>query len=653
MIVSITNNRFTLTQGKDTIFGGVSVKINTTECSEFLKIKDSSVSEKGAEITYISETDELFSLTLTIKTDENNTLFYLKGGAEQKFLKDAVCFHKNKGIELVFDSLGNADGLMSLYLHKTWWTRPDFTTNITKIPAKTQAIMVKADNLHSFFLPFCAGAFKSEFNQNTLQIFAGCDGYSKINGCVLSVATTSSPFESSRLAFDALIKSGDLDIKTREKRQFPEQFKYLGWCTWDAFYHSVSDEKMTEKLEEFKEKDIPVKWLIIDDGWAQTTGVENENDWKLKAFTEDKGKFPEGLKGFSDKAKKQYNLNSVGVWHSFMGYWLGIEPGSEVFEKQKENLRKTHSGLYFPDWENDKSYNFWNEWHSYLKAQNIDFLKIDNQASLGAYMDGNCSKSEATKNYHNALEKSVKENFNSNIINCMGLTQENALSRAETPLTRSSDDFFPNGENGFGEHAIQNAYNCLYHGNLYFCDWDMWWTMHDSAVNSGVLRAISGGPVYVSDEAGKTDKNMLLPLYEDEGRLLMCDYAALPAKDCIYTDCINSLKPLKLFNRAKDVGVLALFNISAELKPETDTISIDDIYGLGDKEYVAYGYFSKKFYRLTKDTKIEITLKPDQCEIFNFYPVKDGKILLGDTSKYISGASSVKTETAVDALFNE
>jgi len=650
MILSVTNDKFTLKQNEADVFGGVSLKVNTTEYSEILKIEGFSAQGNTTKISYKSEADEFFKLTLTVKTEENNALFCLNGGTEQKFLKDAICLCKDKGIEFIFDSLGNVSGLMSLYLHKTWWTRPDFNTHITKIPARTQALMVRADANHSFFLPCCSNDFKSEFNGNTLRVFAGCDGYSQVNGCVLSVATHKSPFEAKNTAFDALIASGELNIKKRCERKLPEQFKYLGWCTWDAFYHKVSDDKMTEKLEEFKTKDIPVKWLIIDDGWAQTTGVDNENDWKLKSFTEDKEKFPNGLKGFSEKAKKDYGLMSVGVWHSFMGYWLGIEPDSEVYNQQKDNLRKTHSGLYFPDWESDKSYKFWSKWHSYLKSQGIDFLKIDNQASLGAYLGGNYSKSAATKNYHEALEKSVKENFDSNIINCMGLTQENALSRAESPLTRSSDDFFPNGENGFGEHAIQNAYNCLYHGNLYFCDWDMWWTMHDSAVNSGVLRAISGGPVYVSDEAGKTDKNMLLPLCEKDGRLLMCDYAALPAEDCIYTDCINSLKPLKIFNKAGDVGVLALFNISAESKPETGTISIDDIYGLEGMEYIAYGYFSKKFYRLNKDTEIEITLNPEQCEIFNFYPVKDGKILLGDTTKYISGASSEKVETDINEL---
>lgn len=646
MLVNISNDKFTLNNRSADILTNAELKVN----GNTLKISDFKNTENETLITYKLENEEFFALTLTIKQENDTALFYLNGGFEQKFLTDGVAFDKNKGIEFVFDGFGNASGLLSLYLHKTWWTRPDFTEDATKIPDKTQALAVKGENSHSFFLPVCENEYKSEFCSNTLKIFAGSDGYSKINSCILSVATADSPFKASKLAFESAINSGVLNIKKREEKSLPEQFKYLGWCTWDAFYHEVSDAKMTEKLKEFKEKDIPVRWLIVDDGWAQTTGVKKECDWKLTSFKEDAEKFPDGLKGFIEKAKKDYGFISIGVWHSFMGYWLGIEPDSEVYNQQKDNLRKTRSGLYFPDWENDKSYKFFNTWHSYLKAQGVDFLKIDTQASLGAYLDGNCSKSSATKNMHKSLEKSVKENFNSNIINCMGLTQENALSRECTPVTRSSDDFFPNGENGFGEHAMQNAYNCLYHGNLYFCDWDMWWTMHDSAVNSGVLRAISGGPVYVSDEAGKTDKNLLLPLYENDGKLLMCDYAALPTADCLYTDCTKSKTPLKIFNKAGDVGVVALFNIDADNTSVKGTISLSDIDGLEDSEYIAYGYFSRKFYMVNKDTEIGISLEKETCEIFNFYPVKDGKVQLGDLTKYVSGASTAKTETDINNL---
>lgn len=646
MKVSVANDKFSI----EDVLTGVSVSVNTTDASEVLKIADVKKSENITEITYKPEKNEYSEFKLKLAEEKDSVFVYVNALLDQRFLCDGNCFDKNKGVELTFEGLGTHFGIMSTYLHKTWWTRPDFNTDITKIPAKTQAMLVKTEKAHNYFLPICTDDFKSEFGGNSLKISAGCDGYSKVSGCVLVVSSAENPYKAIEDAFDGAISNKLISAKPRSERKFPEQFKYLGWCTWDAFYHDVSDEKMTEKLEEFKEKDIPVKWLIIDDGWAQTTGVKNENDWKLTSLKEDKTKFPKGLKGFAQKAKKEYGFKSVGVWHSFMGYWLGIEPDSDVYKEHKEFLRKTHSGLWFPDWETDKSYNFWSKWHSYLKAQEIDFLKIDTQGSLGAYLDGNFSKAKGTFNMHKGIEKSVKENFNSNIINCMGLTQENALSRDETPVTRSSDDFFPDKENSFSEHAMQNAYNCLYQGKLYYCDWDMWWTMHESAVRSGVLRAISGGPVYVSDEVGKTNKALLMPLCEDDGKILMCDNAALPAEDCLYIDCLKEDKPLKVFNKAGDVGVLALFGINMNSDNVTGKVKLSDIYGLENAEYVAYGYFSKKYYKFTKDTVLEISLKKNECEIFNFYPVKDGKINLGDTSKYISGASRIKKEVNVSEL---
>ena len=46
--------------------------------------------------------------------------------------------------------------------------------------------------------------------------------------------------------------------------------------------------------------------------------------------------------------------------------------------------------------------------------------------------------------------------------------------------------------------------------------------MHESAVQSGVLRAISGSPVYVSDKIGASDPEKILPLIEDDGKIIRC-----------------------------------------------------------------------------------------------------------------------------------
>lgn len=36
-------------------------------------------------------------------------------------------------------------------------------------------------------------------------------------------------------------------IRLKEERNMPEMLKYLGWCSWDAFYTEISEEKVLRK----------------------------------------------------------------------------------------------------------------------------------------------------------------------------------------------------------------------------------------------------------------------------------------------------------------------------------------------------------------------------------------------------------------------
>ena len=106
----------------------------------------------------------------------------------------------------------------------------------------------------------------------------------------------------------------------------------------------------------------------------------------------------------------------------------------------------------------------------------------------------------------------------------MGMDMENVLARPFTAVNRNSDDFFPNRERGFISHIIQNVYSAIWHDQMYYCDFDMWWSMHESAVQSGVLRAISGSPVYVSDKIGESNAANIAPVVagEDAGYAYIC-----------------------------------------------------------------------------------------------------------------------------------
>ena len=193
-------------------------------------------------------------------------------------------------------------------------------------------------------------------------------------------------------------------------------------------------------------------------------------------------------------------------------------------------------------------------------------------------------------------------------------------------MVRNSDDFFPNKENGFESHITQNAYNAIFNDNLFYCDYDMWWTKHFSAKQSSVLRAISGGPVYISDEIGNTDREYLMPIIDGDGNVLRCDNAAKPTADCIFKNPHDGV--LKIFNTVGDDIVIAIFNLSD--KKQSVSINLSDVYATG--EYNVHQYFANVCGKFSDGMTLQV--EPNDVEIIN---LSRGEI--GDTSKYISIAA--------------
>ena len=86
----------------------------------------------------------------------------------------------------------------------------------------------------------------------------------------------------------------------------------------------MSEEKILQKLDELKEKKVPVRWVLIDDGWF----IHSHET--LKSFDANPEKFPSGIKGTVDKIKNEYGIEFVGIWHAFEAYWYGVVPGREL-----------------------------------------------------------------------------------------------------------------------------------------------------------------------------------------------------------------------------------------------------------------------------------------------------------------------------------
>ena len=599
----------------------------------------------GAAVRYTFA--EKIALTLTAESSSAGTFLSVKLDMDTQPFR-ILRLDGDAGLELRMTAMGDADRWMGIAPFCSWWTEPVWAARVQTLPAHVLALVGDCGADCICCLPLPGASVFSELEGNpdgcALRLTSRCAGTAHLSGCVLAISAAPSPYDAVAQTFRAAHDAGKIAVPLRDERPLPEMFRYFGWCTWNAFYHDVTDAGMTEKLAEFREKDLSVRWVLIDDGWSPT-----ENS-RLAGFGADPEKFPDGLRGFIDRAKSQYGADWVGVWHAFIGYWRGVSPDSTIAAQYRDHLTALNSDVLIPGPSSDDVFSFFDAWHRQLADEGVDFVKIDAQGCLKDYLHGERPAIPAAAEMHRGIERSVARHFDNRMINCMGVAQENFFARPQTALTRNSDDFFPDRPDSFRTHLMQNAYTAVFQRNLYACDWDMWWSHHISARCSAVLRAISGGPVYISDKVGETDAAMIRPLMTDDGRLLMCDDAAMPTRDCLFR-CPADGGAVKLFNRAGDAGVIAVFNITTDKQPVTASIRLTDAEGLDPAcEYLAYAYFSRKFYRFSRETVLHCTVGYEDAELYCFYPIRDGRVLLGDLTKYISAASADKTVVAIDTL---
>lgn len=165
----------------------------------------------------------------------------------------------------------------------------------------------------------------------------------------------------------------------------------------------------------------------------------------------------------------------------------------------------------------------------------------------------------------------------------------------------------------------------------------MWWTDDAQAIKNSVIRAVSGGPIYVSDEYERSRRDVLMPLILEDGKILRCDRPGMPSKDSLTEDPTVSGKVFKIQNVCSSSGVIAAFNLDAENGSVKGRISPKDIEGLEGDSFVVYEYFSGDYRILKADEGFEITLKSsDEFKLYIVVPIENGFAAIGRTDKFIS-----------------
>ena len=328
----------------------------------------------------------------------------------------------------------------------------------------------------------------------------------------------------------------------------------------------------------------PLRHLILDFIADQTnfsrriTNVQANSKFSLESPGLKSPYVSENLKGVVGHLKSELGVDYVICWHGILAYWSGVSMESEKMKKYApHNVRPNPvpsllrvepsmkwnpivlagmGSVYDP-------YHIYNDMHSYLSECGVSGVKVDCQAGINLVGTVGGGGAAIASRYHHALESSTAKNFSTNtVINCMCHTIENIYHWNSTAVARASDDFYPSDKASHYAHITACAYNGLFLSPLVIPDYDMFQSNHGASNAHAIARAVSGGPVYVSDKPGKHDFEILRRLVLSNGRVLRAKQPARPTLDCLFNDVTSDCtSALKLWTRNAFSGLVAVFNV--------------------------------------------------------------------------------------------
>ena len=241
-------------------------------------------------------------------------------------------------------ALPHTGNRLSMYMGCSYWQRPAFGDSPE---GRTQSLLLRRpDGGYLFLMTAAEDMYKTEiFPTDGGRVLLAAHSNtvcSSISECVLVGAAGDDPYELPQIAaafgLSVMRKKGRL----RSERKYPPVLDYLGWCSWDAFHMDVSEDGLLRKAEEFRDRGIPVRWMLLDDMWSEVKGndLRTMHSRELWNWEADPARFPGGLAGAVGRLKSTYGMN-VGSGTLSAGTGAGSTPRarSRKIKKASSNTR--------------------------------------------------------------------------------------------------------------------------------------------------------------------------------------------------------------------------------------------------------------------------------------------------------------------------
>lgn len=440
-------------------------------------------------------------------------------------------------------------------------------------------------------------------------------------------------------AYRELVKDSETaQLKERTEKEYFEAFRYLDWCTWENYHFDIDESKIINDMNAIETSGIPIRYILIDDGH-----LANKNR-QLTGFIPDKQRFPSGWKNIMSH-KKGDKIKWMGLWYALSGYWMGLSPENEFPQVIRQTLYKYNDCL-LPGRDSARIRSFYHHYVCELKEQGFDFLKIDNQAfTLPLYMGGRESVRQAI-DCNRSLEAETHLQ-NMGLMNCMAQNVINTDHTLYSNCTRVSIDYKKYDKDMAKSHLFQSYTNTLLLGQTVWPDHDMFHSC-DTICGSLMARskAISGGPVYLSDAPSDFVRDNIFPLIDEQGKLFRPEAPAVPMPESVLSNPLWSGKAYRVAAPTGN-GAMSLICYNLNSLPQHQQIEatirkedylfrngFEQTTSLQAERILLYDWELQKAEELSGC--IHVTLTGFSDKLYHLCPIRKGWAVIGIQDKYLS-----------------
>lgn len=467
------------------------------------------------------------------------------------------------------------------------------------------------------------------------------------------------PFQAVRRAWQPVFAHPQLGSATqpRASKDYPEMFGYLGWCTWEQYKFDINEAMLLDAIDHIEASGLPIRYALFDDGHLHHT-----KDRQLLSLEQDAGKFPDGWTKLL--SRRGDLLKWFGLWLNFNGYWQAIAAHNQMGDLN-DHLAPIPSGALKPAEGFLHAFAFYDAMIGAAQQAGYDFVKVDDQAQCLQQYQGVAHPVKQAGENSQALEAACAHH-DQGLINCMAHNSVCLFNTRHSAVTRCSEDYKVN-DLWRGKAHLHNSFaNMLWFAPTVWGDHDMFHSNDPLAGQAmAISKAMSGGPIYISDDPTDFDPSNVWPLCLHDGQLLRPLAPGIPLPDSVYLnpftqpEAYRTVAPLP--NRA---AAVAVFNLTHPDVPVNYTVDATDYksaaalldnptpWEMPPEGLLLYDWHARQASVLSGPASQNAcqSLPSFGCRLFLLAPIHHGWSVLGRPDKFLGPAAVEVNYAKADEL---